>query len=105
MPYYKSEEKIDLGIVVNTDSEDFPKILLMDDGGKYAAALVITFNNLTARSPYIVDLLQKNGYVNKEGVSALPTFINSQNNVMVQFDLTDILQMGWFSISFQPTEF
>lgn len=77
----------------------------MDDGGKYAAALVITFNNLTARSPYIVDLLQKNGYVNKEGVSALPTFINSQNNVMVQFDLTDILQMGWFSISFQPNEF
>jgi hypothetical protein len=105
LPYYKSEEKIDLGIVVNTDSEDFPKILLMDDGGKYAAALVITFNNLTARSPYIVDLLQKNGYVNKEGVSALPTFINSQNNVMAQFDLTDILQMGWFSISFQPNEF
>ena len=41
LPYYKSEEKIDLGIVINTDSEDFPKILLMDDGGKYAAALVL----------------------------------------------------------------
>ncbi|GAB6975967.1 hypothetical protein [Prevotella falsenii] len=103
--YYKSEETIDLGIVINTTSEDFPKILLLEDGGKYCAAMVITFNNLTARSPYIVDLLQKNGYENAVGVSALPTFINKQNNVMVQFDLNDILQMGWFTISFQPNEF
>ena len=63
--YYKSEETIDLGIVINTTSEDFPKILLLEDGGKYVAAMVITFSNLTARSPYIVELLQKNGYENR----------------------------------------
>lgn len=103
--YYKSEETIDLGIVINTTSEDFPKILLLEDGGKYVAAMVITFSNLTARSPYIVELLQKNGYENRVGVSALPTFINKENNVMVQFDLVDLLQMGWFTISFQPNEF
>lgn len=105
LSYYKSEETNELGIVINTTSEDFPKILLLEDGGKYYAAMVITFNALTARSPYIVDLLKKNGYENKEGVSALPTFVNKENNVMVQFDLNDILQMGWYSISFQPNEF
>ena len=39
------------------------------------------------------------------GTKALPTFVNKENNVMVQFDLNDILQMGWYSISFQPNEF
>lgn len=105
LPYYKSEETNELGTIINTTSEDFPKILLLEDGGKYLAAMVITFDRLKIRSPHIVNLLTENGYENREGVSALPTFINSQLDVMAQFDLVDLLQMGWYNVSFQPNEF
>lgn len=104
-PYYKSEETNELGLVVNTTSEDFPVILLLEDGGKYYAAMVVTFDNLKVRSPYIVNLLRQSGYEDKPGVSALPTFVNTELDVMAQFDLIDILQMGWFTVSFQPNEF
>lgn len=104
-PYYKSEETNELGLVINTTSEDFPVILLLEDGGKYYAAMVVTFDNLKVRSPYIVNLLRQNGYEDKLGVSALPTFVNTELDVMAQFDLIDILQMGWFTVSFQPNEF
>ncbi len=105
MPYYKSDENTEMGLLIHTTSPDFPQILLMEDGGKYFAAIVITFDQLTIRSQHITNLLTENGYEYKADVSAFPTFINYEKDVMAQFDLVDIFQLGWYSVSFQPNEF
>lgn len=103
-PYYVSEETNEMGIIVNTNSTDFPKILLMEDGGKYFAAFAITFNRLIIRAPYLTEYLTANGYEYRPKASALPTFVNKEKKVMAQFDIADIYQLGYYSISFQPNE-
>lgn len=93
-----------LGLIVTTNSQDFPQILLMDDGGKYAAALVIADESKTLRSPYIKDWLTANGYAYNEKVSILPTYIRADKKVMAQFD-TDGSITGFPCVAFQPNEF
>lgn len=105
LPYYKAEQKADGGIYIMTTSKDFPAILLLEDNGKYLAAINITYDALTCRSPYITDMLTNQGYVYNPKVSAMPTFINKDKDIMVQFYLTDVYNLGYFSISFQPNEF
>lgn len=104
-PYYKSDEMSELGLTINTTSKDFPVIVLLDDNEKYYASLVITTDKLAIRSPYITDMLVEKGYEYAENVSLLPTYINHTNNVMVQFDLNDMLQIGAYMVTFQPNEF
>ena len=77
---------------------------LMEDGGKYFAAFTITFDRLVIRAPYLSEYLIANGYEYKPQASALPTFVNEEKQVMAQFDVADIYQLGYYSISFQPNE-
>lgn len=104
LPYYVSEEKNEMGVIINTNSPHFPKLLLMEDGGKYFAAFAITFDRLVIRAPYLSEYLTANGYEYKPEASALPTFVNAEKQVMAQFDVADIYQLGYYSISFQPNE-
>lgn len=93
-----------LGLIVTTNSKDFPQILLMDDGGKYAAALVIANESKMLRSPYIKDWLTAKGYTYNEKVSILPTYIRSDKKVMAQFDIDGSIT-GFPCVAFQPNEF
>lgn len=104
-PYYESDETSELGPTINTTSKDFPIIVLLEDGGKYYASLVITNDNLAIRSPYITNMLVEKGYEYAENVSILPTYINRTINVMAQFDLNDMFQIGAYMVTFQPNEF
>lgn len=104
LPYFKSEEPNEIGKVINTTSDDFPKIILIEDGGKYAAVIVVTFDKLVIRSPYLTDMLTNKGYEYRPDASVLPTYVDFKNDVMAQFDINDLYQYGWFSVSFMPNE-
>lgn len=93
-----------LGLIVTTNSKDFPQILIMDDGGKYAAALVIADESKALRSPYLKDWLATNGYTYNEKVSILPTYIRADKKVMAQFDINGSIA-GFPCVAFQPNEF
>lgn len=93
-----------LGLIINTSSPDFPQILIMDDGGKYYAAMMLPSTELVLRSPSVKAWLESHNYVYNSEVSILPTYISKDNTVMAQFDLTGDFS-GFPSLSFQPNEF
>lgn len=93
-----------LGIIVTTSSPDFPQILLMDDGGKYYAAMLIATDALKLRSPYVKEWLGKNDYEYKPKASVLPTYVSKDKKVMAQFDM-DGMFTGAPTLSFQPNEY
>ena len=92
-----------LGIYVTTSSPDFPKILLMEDGGKYIAAILVPDDVKALRSPSLKTWLSDKGYTYDASASVLPTYVRSDNKVMAQFDL-DGMFTGVPCLAFQPVE-
>lgn len=107
LPYYTGTEDDGfggaLGIIVTTSSPDFPKILLMEDSGKYLAAFLLPNNAMTLRSPSIKDWLTEKGYEYNAKASILPTYISKDNKVMAQFDIDGAIA-GMPCLVFQPKE-
>lgn len=106
-PYFKGTEDDGfggaLGIIVTTSSPDFQKILLMDDGGKYVAAILMPDDAKVLRSPALKDWFAANNYTYAENISVLPTYISADEKVMAQFDLEGTFT-GVPCLAFQPTE-
>ena len=98
------------GDLVTTNSEDFPMIVLWSDdsdtenpdNSKYQMALVIAKDAAVMNSPelekYFVDL----GW-EKSDKTAITTYIDRKNNVMVQIDKTG--EFGAYCLAFSPNEF
>lgn len=91
-----------LGIKVVTNSPDFPEILLMEDGGKYIAAVLIPNDVKALRSPGVQSWLTAHEYTYEEN-SILPTYRRSDGKVMAQFDLNGDFT-GVPALAFQPNE-
>lgn len=92
-----------LGVYVTTSSPDFRKILLMEDGGKYIAAVLVPDYARALRSPALKTWLTGRGYSYNESISILPTYVRSDGKVMAQFDLQGSLA-GMPCLAFQPME-
>lgn len=95
---YKLGTNPDLGLPeVTTDSQDFPKILLLEDGGYYAGAYVMTSDEKVILSPDVTAQLLENGFVYIEG-GFLPTYHNTKTGVEAQIDTSAIF--GAYAIAF-----
>lgn len=92
-----------LGIKVVTNSPDFPEILLMENDGKYIAAVLIPNDVKALRSPGVQSWLTAHGYTYDEN-SILPTYRRSDGKVMAQFDLNGDFTGGAPALAFQPNE-
>lgn len=107
LPYYTGTEDDGwgglLGVYVTTSSPDFQKILLMEDGGKYIAAVLCPDDAKALRSPALKTWLTGKGYSYDESISVLPTYVRSDREVMAQFDLEGALT-GMPCLAFQPME-
>ena len=105
-PYFKSLDKNELGDVVNTTSKDFPMMLIWEGegeyAGKYAMAIVFTDDVRVINSTYIEKFFTGKGW-EKYSKSAIPTYIDRKNNVMVQVDQSG--NFGGLCLAFSPNEF
>ncbi len=100
--YFVSTSKNELGTLINTNSPEFKGILIMEDKGKYAMAFTLAENLQIINSPEIVEILKKNGFVEKK-VGAIPTFINDEKDVQAQIDAAGLF--GSYSVAFSKKEF
>ncbi len=100
--YYVSSTPHDYGMLINTNSEEFKSILIMEDGGKYAMAFLLAETVQVINSPEIPEILIQNGFEEKN-VGAIPTFINKSTDVMAQIDKTGAF--GSYSVAFSKNEF
>ncbi len=106
MPYYVSDTTSSLGDgfhQINTSSPDFPIIIAIIDGGKYAGCLVGTTDALRVSSPYIPKLLASKGYEKYEG-PAFPTYVNWTDNKEAQIINMDLFSIGMYFVAFEPNE-
>lgn len=88
----------ELGIPqATTDSADFPAILLLEDGGFYAGAYLLTPDVRVITSPDLVRQLLEQGFVAVEGFF-LATFRNTDTNVEVQIDTSAMF--GAYGVGF-----
>ncbi|WP_424038531.1 hypothetical protein [Porphyromonas endodontalis] len=105
-PYFKSLAKNELGDVVNTTSKDFPMMLIWEGEGEYAGtyamAIVFTDDVRVINSTYIEKFFTGKGW-EKYSKSAIPTYIDRKNNVMVQVDQSG--NFGGLCLAFSPNEF
>ena len=84
--YYDSHETNPIGgYNIITKSEDFPKIWIDQDGGKYALACDIAKDAKVINSDDIVTKLKTQGFTEK-GAATIETYINRTQNVMAQID-------------------
>ena len=104
-PYFEAVEEGDYGPMIKTTSADFPYIIILDEGGKYYAAMLVAPNSLVMRSPGMLQVLNVMEYTLLPNVSVLPTYVSSDGTVMAQLDINDMLGMGLYNISFMPIEF
>lgn len=114
-PYYKGWKKDDngLGYLIETTSNDYPYILLMEYDENthiYAAANVITLSPSIIRSSTTIEKFIEQGYkkgVRKGGgdLAGIPTYISKDKEIMIQIDATDPFGLGWYTMSFSPNEF
>ena len=86
-PYYKSHEVNNEmgGFNIITNSEDFPKIWIDQDGGKYALACAIAQDFRVINSEDIVAKLKVAGFTEK-GTQTIETYLNREKNAMAQID-------------------
>lgn len=104
LPYYLGKEQNPMdGINIQTNSEDFSIIWIMEDSGKYAMAIAIAKDNAVINSPSIVTQLNAAGFTEKYEQSAVETYINRAKNVMVQIDRIGTL--GAICVAFSANEF
>ncbi len=85
--YYSSHEANTImgGYNIITKSEDFPKIWICDDAGKYALACDIAKDAKVINSDDIVTKLKAADFTEK-GKHAIETYINRKQNAMAQID-------------------
>ncbi len=85
--YYKSHEtNTEMGgFNIITNSEDFPKIWIDQDGGKYALACAIAQDFRVINSENIVVKLNAAGFTEK-GAQTIETYLNREKKAMAQID-------------------
>ena len=85
--YYKSHEVNNEmgGFNIITNSEDFPKIWIDQDGGTYALACAIAQDFRVINSENIVAKLKAAGFTEK-GTQTIETYLNREKNAMAQID-------------------
>lgn len=88
----------ELGIPqATTDSADFPTILLLEDGGFYAGAYLLTPDVRVITSPDLTRQLLEQGFEAVEG-GFLPTFRNTETNIEAQIDTSAMF--GAYGVGF-----
>ncbi|MDD7272514.1 MAG: hypothetical protein SOZ07_07395 [Prevotella sp.] len=105
-PYFKNYKDLGGGLhQIDTSSPDFPVILLLEEGGKYLAALVGSPNVLTLSSPHLPAIFTENGYEKyTDDKLAFDTYVNWTEDKEIQVCTSDLFDMGIFFIVFEPNE-
>lgn len=102
--YYRSYEINAMGgYNIITTSEDFPKIWIDQDVGKYALACDIAKDSKVINSNDIVNKLNIAGFTEKKVGGVIETYIDRNRNVMAQIDR--VATFGAECVAFSANEF
>ena len=92
------------GAVVTTSSPDFPKIILMEDEGRYIASIMVVDEAKVLRSPSLKTWFSAHNYTYDESISVLPSYLSADGKVLAQFDLDGAITGGLPCLAFQTNE-